>query len=69
MTLPRFHRLIQDNDCHWYVIPANMATAFCRWVAAAPHWEGYEGPVFDNSRVDGPQGVVFCDYAVSERQE
>jgi hypothetical protein len=69
MSLPRFHRLIQDDDGHWYVIPTSAITAFYRWVAAGPYWEGYDGPVFDNSRVDGPQSVAFTDYAVSENQE
>jgi len=28
------YRLVQDNDCHWYVIPANNYPDFICWVDA-----------------------------------
>jgi hypothetical protein len=53
------HRLIGDDDGHWYVILADEADAFRRWCDAAPYWEDYVGKDFSTCRVDGPHSVAF----------
>lgn len=55
-------RLVQDDDCHWYVIRLSEVDAFEKWLTAAPYWEGYEGPRFDDRMVDGPQSVSFKEF-------
>lgn len=55
------YRLIQDNDCHWYVIPAHRVEAFYVWVRCQemglPMTTDLE-PV----RVNGPHTVTFDDW-------
>ena len=56
-------RFIQDNDSHWYVIPADMKDQFWRWVESmeddAP---AYSGLTFDHARIDGyPGHFTFTD--------
>jgi hypothetical protein len=56
------HRLIQDDDCHWYVIPVEEVDAFNAWLAAGPYWENYQGPRFDARQVNGPHSVSFLEW-------
>lgn len=60
------YRLIQDDDCHWYVIRLSEVDAFRKWLDAGPYWEGYEGPRFDDQRVNGPASISFPGYAEDE---
>ncbi len=52
------HRLIQDNDGHWYVISAGsgMERVFDDWVKAM------EFPDFESKMVDGSHSVTFEKY-------
>ena len=58
--------LIQDNDSHWYVIPADQRQAVEQWLEWLENHdilkEEYDGPNFDSYRVDGPQRIVFGDW-------
>lgn len=53
---PERLRLVQDDSCHWYAIPAGFQQEFDAWVQSfedsgdAPE---YEGPDFDDYRIDG----------------
>lgn len=58
----KYFRLIQDDDGHWYVIRLSEVESFYQWIAAAPYWEGYEGPRFDDRMVSGPHCVAFPEY-------
>lgn len=32
--------LIQDDDCHWYVIPSDKEIDFNKWVESDDAWNG-----------------------------
>jgi hypothetical protein len=42
-----------DDSGHEYFIPVEEVKAFYTWVEAGPYWDGYEGPEFDDKRIDG----------------
>lgn len=53
-------QLIQDNDCHWYVVPVVYLDTFkalleCEWDEITK--EGYEA--LDKWRVNAPHDVNF----------
>lgn len=48
------YRFIQDEDCHWYLIPADKVDDFNRWVECGPYWDGYEGEWFEDYSCDYP---------------
>lgn len=59
-----YYRLIQDNDCHWYVIRIKQETEFYDWLSNAESdnpkkWEGHD---FDDNRVDGPHRIFFKEW-------
>ena len=51
-------RLIQDDDCHWYVIPVGFEDKFYQWcgcmVACEPWDEEWEP-----ERINGPHNCIF----------
>lgn len=54
------HRLIQDDDSHWYVIPVDRTDTFREWVRACELNKPMECDIdFDMLRVDGPHVVTF----------
>lgn len=57
------HRLVDDDDGHWYVIRVEEEKSFAQWLDAAPYWEGYKGKDFDQCRVDGPHTVQFASWS------
>jgi hypothetical protein len=58
-------RLIQDNDCHWYVIQVRDVDSFYEWVAAQEQCEECEW-CFEDNRVNGPHCVMFESWAEPE---
>jgi hypothetical protein len=37
------YRLIQDNDCHWYIIPADKENEFYEWDQyCIEYWNNFE---------------------------
>lgn len=57
------YRLIQDDDCHWYIIPENFEGKFAQWegcMVACEPWDDEWEPV----PVNGPHVVVFGSWAV-----
>ena len=58
--MAELHQLIQDNDCHWYVVPVVYLDTFremmkCEWDEITE--DGYA--MLDEWRVDGPHAVSF----------
>lgn len=52
-------RLIQDDDCHWYVIRVDQAAEFHEWEQAMIDCDEWHGHDFNENRIDGPRDVVF----------
>jgi len=56
------YTFVTDDDCHWYLIPAERVEAFELWEEAGPYWDDYDGDDFNNYRIDGgPHGWTFTD--------
>ena len=59
---PKYKKLIQDNDGHWYIIPSDDNALF----SLQFYWcvnEGEDLPSWA-LRIDGPETVRFQDYEV-----
>lgn len=56
---------MSDDDGHDYLIPVDQRVAFIDWVLAGPYWEGYEGPEFDDARLN----MHLCNYSFVDPQE
>jgi hypothetical protein len=54
------HKLIQDDDGHWYVIPIHLETSFNDWNS----YYGKAAMHFDEYRVDGPHRIIFKEWNV-----
>lgn len=53
---------VQDEDSHWYLIPADKLEAFMQWDEAGPYCDGYEGEMFfDNAIGCSPEQYTFTD--------
>lgn len=58
------YSLVQDDSCHWYLIPARDREKFDAWVE---YWSNdgkgeYLGPDFEENRLSGsPSNVTFSD--------
>lgn len=50
--------LVQDDDCHWYIIPVAKKADFEKWAASYNDWDepGYA------VGVDGPHSVHFKEF-------
>lgn len=61
--VPEVHyRLIQDEDCHWYVIRTTQEEEFNQWqdaMAGAIDWDGFD---FNEVRVNGPHTITFPEW-------
>lgn len=55
------YRLVQDNDCHWYVIPADRVESFNDWVQCQERSLPMETEL-EPERVNGPHTVTFTDW-------
>jgi hypothetical protein len=56
------HRLIQDDDGHWYIIPVGHEQVFQRWVDAMTKGSRHLPANFEPVQVDGPHTVVFMGW-------
>lgn len=59
------HQLIQDDDCHWYLIPCDHVTRFRKWVDATLIGVGEKKQdwlFFTACRVDGPHCIQITDW-------
>ena len=59
--------LIQDDDCHWYVIPADKQSEFNKWAELDPDDDTGKSWVVPDyaKRVDGyPSLVKFKEYRI-----
>lgn len=50
--------LVQDDDCHWYIIPADKRDAFFAWLEGQDASDGY-APDWANRFGGGPESVTF----------
>jgi len=60
--------LIQDNDCHWYIISTKDVNDFNEWVkwmedcdidSPSPSNKDY-----DNNSIDGPHSIIIHKYSI-----
>jgi len=57
------HILIQDNDSHWYVIPANKTNDWDAWTESKNYEEGVV-PNYAKEVGGCPSLVIFKDYRI-----
>ena len=62
MPEPKKFRLIEDNDGHWFVIPAAKEDQFYKWVKAQEEGKSYRGDASQFIEVNGPHNVLFTDW-------
>jgi hypothetical protein len=53
--------LVQDDDGHWYCITPAEKSDFETWVQSSYENVGYEGPDFEDKRINGPHTFTFID--------
>lgn len=62
MTNHQKFLLVQDNDCHWYIIPEDKKNEFDSWVeiicSGDMDDEGYIQPEWAKP-VDGPHSILI----------
>jgi hypothetical protein len=66
-TTKVWHILIQDEDSHWYVIPADERAQFYQWVKSTrdDYQYEYHGKTYEDAAIGGsPSGVTFSDYRI-----
>lgn len=63
-------RFMNDDDGHWYLIPAGEEKQFEKWLKAGPYWENYniDDKDYEGCRIGGsPSDWTFeeprLDYA------
>lgn len=56
------HRLIQDNDCHWYVIEADKENLFYKWEEAMEKCKPWKKK-WEPTPVNGPHSVLFENWS------
>lgn len=57
------HILIQDEDCHWYVIPSDKRDAFDTWLDSEDAEAGI-APVWAEEVGGSPTLVKFKNYRI-----
>lgn len=57
--------LIQDEDCHWYIIPYDMQEQWDKWLQSDDYELG-NIPVWAISLNGGPSQVTFDSYVIAE---
>lgn len=64
ITSKKPHRLIQDNDCHWYIIPYDVIDEFWTWVGWQENYcePSYEGLDFNQFRINGPHTLKIYSW-------
>lgn len=55
--------LIQDDDCHWYVIPADKEKDFCKWAVSDEAQDGIV-PKYAKQVGGSPSLVKFHNYRI-----
>lgn len=58
---PRY-RMIQDEECHWYVIRVGQVEEFNLWQDAMAECEKWDSFDFNDVRVNGPHTVTFPEW-------
>lgn len=56
------YRMIQDEECHWYVIRVGQIEEFNQWHDAMAECEKWDGFDFNDVRVNGPHTVTFPEW-------
>jgi hypothetical protein len=56
--------LVQDDSCHWYVIPVSRQMAFCVWVESFLDGEGAPQPEWAERIGGAPSLVTFSEYEI-----
>lgn len=56
------YRMIQDEECHWYVIRVGQVEEFNQWQDAMADCEKWDGFDFNDVRVNGPHTVTFREW-------
>ena len=67
MTNRETYILIQDNDCHWYLIPYDKRDSFYEYLDLIDNFNyDAEDPYPDEpdwlKRVDGPESIIIHEY-------
>jgi len=57
------YRFLQDNDCHWYLIPEEQAQVFEQWSALTDdNDKEFRDYRFEDRRISGPvEAFTFTD--------
>jgi len=66
MTNQQKYTLVQDNDCHWYIIPVEKNKEWDEWLEIDSDDERGWTPPFFSVSIDGPSHVVFEKPACSQ---
>lgn len=56
--------LVQDDDCHWYIIADDDRELFETWVAFSQIADDYYGPDFTDHCINSPHDVTFEHYRI-----
>ena len=62
-------RFVQDDDCHWYLIPAELYNKFRPWEEYMCDEEGtieYDGPDFGQYEIGSPEFFLFNEDSYQE---
>lgn len=66
------HRLIQDQDCHWYLILDEEIQDFYKWCDSHDPanfnpelLHDVELPNFNSKRINGPHNVLIKEYEIA----
>lgn len=59
ITSKKPYRLIQDDDCHWYLIPYDLQPQFERWVSELQQDDYVD---FADHRINGPHTLKIYSW-------
>lgn len=67
MTNRKSYLLIEDNDCHWYLIPKNREGDFWDYLDMIENYDYNSDDPYPQEpewlkRVDGPQSITIHEY-------
>ena len=66
MSQDRPRRLLQDESCHWYLIPYQEVEQFYAWVESCEDMMStYDGPDYDEFRIDGPHKLLIHEWTTN----
>ncbi len=60
------HKLVQDQSCHWYLIPLDLQDEFYKWEDMMETFGYVEDEVVDFNKysIDSPQSIIIKSYDV-----